>query len=256
MLVQQRHEFILNELDKKGSVTVADISSALSVSAETIRRDLILLETHGKLQRVFGGAVSVELPKHFETLAERFDRNTDLKYELSRYAANLIDEGDTLAIDSGSTAKVFAEVLAERFKALTIITYSNTVFNILKDKFKVILIGGEYIASDDFFGGHIAENMLGQFRFNKAVVFPVAISIKNGVETYTPQTMGLQRVMLSKADRVLVLADSDKFGAYAPMKVFDLSEEHIYVTDSKVNPETVKDFEEKGFVLVMGDGEE
>ncbi len=256
MLVQQRHEFILNELAKKGSVTVADVSTALSVSAETIRRDLILLETHGKLRRVFGGAVPTELPKHFESLQERFDRNTDLKYELSRYAANLIDEGDTVAIDSGSTAKIFAEVLAERFKSLTIITYSNTVFNILKDKFKVILIGGEYIASDDFFGGHIAENTLSQFRFNKAVVFPVAISLENGVETYTAATMGLQKVMLRKADRTLVLADSDKFGAYAPMKSFSLCDEHIYVTDSKINPETVKAFEENGFMLVTGEGEE
>lgn len=246
----------MNKLAEKGSVTVADVSAELSVSAETVRRDLIMLETHGKLRRVFGGAVSAEQPLHFESLEERFDRNTDLKIELSRNAATLIDEGDTVAIDSGSTAKIFAEILAERFKSLTIITYSNTVFNILKDKFKVILIGGEYIESDDFFGGNIAESMLSQFRFNKAVVFPVAISIENGVETYTAATMGLQKVMLRKADRVLVLADSDKFGAYAPMKSFDLSQEHIYVTDGKIDVETKKAFAENGFVLVTGDGEE
>jgi hypothetical protein len=120
---------------------------------------------------------------------------------------------------------------------------------------RVLVATGDNTA-DDFFGGNIAESMLSQFRFNKAVVFPVAISIENGVETYTAATMGLQKVMLRKADRVLVLADSDKFGAYAPMKSFDLSQEHIYVTDGKIDVETKKAFAENGFVLVTGDGEE
>ncbi len=256
MLAQQRHDYIMKELADNGSVTIGDVSAKLGVSAETVRRDLILLETHGKLRRVFGGAVPLELPPHFETLEKRNVRNTDRKIELSRYAAELIDEGDTVAIDSGSTAKEFAAVLAQRFDSLTIITHSNTVFNILKDKFKVILIGGEYMESDDCFGGYIAESTLKKFRFNKAVVFPVAISVENGIETYTFPTVDIQRILIDRADRTLVLADSDKFSTHALVKVCDLSDEHIYVTDSGVDPEIVRSFAENGLVLMHQSQEE
>lgn len=256
MLAEQRHKFILDELAQNKSVTVNGVCAKLGVSAETVRRDLILLETHGKLRRVFGGAVPVELPAHFESLKERFDRNTELKSELSNFAADLIDEGDIVAIDSGSTAKEFALVLSKRFKDLTVVTYSNTVFNILKDKFPVILVGGEYKESDDYFVGHIAENTLKQLRFNKAVVFPVTLSVSGGIETYTLASVSLQQILMERADRTLVLADSDKFGGHALIKVCDLSEEHIYVTDSRVNPDTVKEFAENGLVLVSKEQEE
>ncbi len=69
MLAQQRYDCILSELKSNGSVTVAEISERLGVSAETVRRDLILLETHGKLKRVFGGAVEVENRNHLKTLS-------------------------------------------------------------------------------------------------------------------------------------------------------------------------------------------
>lgn len=250
MLAQQRYDFILDAIKNTGSVTVTDIAAALSVSIETVRRDLIMLETHGKLKRVFGGAVALEGPKHFTSFESRLDQNADLKAELSSYAVKMIDNGDIVAIESGSTAVEMAKILLKSDLDITIITQSNTVFNILKEKFRVILIGGEYYKEDDCFGGMLAEEFLRKFHVNKSFVFPSALSVENGIESYLLTTVSITRALSQIADKVFVLADSDKFGARAMYKSMDLDPEFIYITDSRISDEAKTTFAENGFVLI------
>ena len=134
MLVQQRYKHILEKLEKTGSVVANDIATELSISPETVRRDLIMLETHGKLKRVFGGAVTVNVNNHFTEFESRLNQNTELKAELSRLAIKMIDNCDVIAVESGSTATEMAKLLLETDLDITVITQSNTVFNILKNK--------------------------------------------------------------------------------------------------------------------------
>ncbi len=250
MLAQQRYEYILGELTKTGSVTVNDIAAALSVSIETVRRDLIMLETHGKLKRVFGGAVTIEGPKHFTSFETRLDQNADLKAELSRYAVSMIDNGDIIAIESGSTAVEMSKILLTTDLDITIITQSNTVFNILKEKFHVILIGGEYYKEDDCFGGMLAEEFLRKFHVNKSFAFTSALSLDNGMESYLLATVPISRALTEIADKVFILADSDKLNSRAMYKVMELDPEFIYITDSKVSQEIKSAFNERGLVLI------
>lgn len=250
MLAQERYKYITEQLEVKNSVSVNDIAAALSVSIETVRRDLILLETHGKLKRVFGGAVAVENTQHFSSFESRLDQNTDLKAELSRYAVSLIDNGDIIAMESGSTAVEMAKVLLKSDLDITIITHSNTVFNILKDKFRIVLIGGEYYKEDDCFGGILAEEFLKRFHVNKSFIFPSAVSFENGIESYLLQTMSINRALAEISDRVFVCADSEKLGSRAMFRSLELDSDFIYVTDSKVSEEVKAQFAEKGFVLI------
>lgn len=253
MFAEERYDYILKKLKETGSVTVNDVSAALSVSAETVRRDLILLETHGKLRRVFGGAVVSDRQRALETIAVRLDKNTDLKTELSRYAVRLIDEGDTVAVDSGSTANEFAKVLKANFKELTVVTHSNTVFRILGDKFRVILAGGEYTAYDDCFLGPLTENFLKDFHVDKAVIFPAALSPEHGIESFASGSAAIQRIFISIADQVLVLADSAKIGAHALIKATDMSDDFIYVTDSHIDPSVKRTLSDGGYMVISSD---
>ncbi|MBO5745586.1 MAG: DeoR/GlpR transcriptional regulator [Clostridia bacterium] len=250
MLAQERYKYITEQLEAKNSISVNDIAAALSVSIETVRRDLILLETHGKLKRVFGGAVAVENTQHFSSFESRLDQNTDLKAELSRYAVSMIDNGDTVAIESGSTAVEMAKVLLKSDLDITIITHSNTVFNILKDKFRIVLIGGEYYKEDDCFGGVLAEDFLRRFHVNKSFVFPSAVSFENGIESYLLQTMPIHRALTEISDRVFVCADSEKIGSRAMFKSLELDPEFIYITDSKASDDIKRQFAERGLVLI------
>ena len=250
MLAQQRYDYILGQLKSKGSITATDVASELSVSIETVRRDLIMLETHGKLARVFGGAVHVGATNHFESFETRLDKNADLKAELSRYAVGMIDDGDIIVMESGSTATEMAKILLTSNLNITIITHSNTVFNILKEKFRVVLIGGEYIKEDDCFGGMLAEDFLKKFHVHKAFIFPSAINFEHGIEGFLLNNASIDRVMVDIADRTFVLFDSEKIGTRALYSIMTLNPEFIYITDSKVSDAQRKEFAEKGLVLI------
>ncbi len=114
--------------------------------------------------------------------------------EVAAKAVSLIDDSDTVAVESGSTAVEVAKALLKTDLNITIITHSNTVFNILKTKFKVVLIGGEYMAEDDCFGDILTENFLRKFHVNKALVFPSAISVKHGIESFFLPVVPIERI--------------------------------------------------------------
>ncbi len=250
MLAQARYEYITEQISKIGSVTVNGISSALSVSPETVRRDLIALEAHGKLKRVFGGAVAAEASNRFESLGSRLDTNRDKKAELSRYALGFVNDGDVIAVESGSTAAEFAKALLDSELNIIIITHSDTVFNILKNKFRVVLIGGEYISADDCFGGALAEEFLKKFHANKAFLFPSAISLEHGIEGFIPELQNMQLILSEIADQTFVLADSDKFNTRGMFKVLELKPDFIYITDSNIASDVKKAFSDSGMVLI------
>lgn len=251
MLAQERYNHILKLLKENGSVKVTLLAEQLNTSAETIRRDLIVLETRGRLTRVFGGAVSNEHMMHFETLEKRKDLHTPEKQELSEIAAGLIENGDILAIDAGSTASVFAGVLKVKFSELTVITYSYDVFNILKDKFKVILTGGNYCGEENYFGGPFTVDFLRQMHVNKSIIFVSGVSVEHGVEDFfSSDILTLQKTLLEISDKVMILADSSKIGNRAMLKLCDLSTEHIYISDSGVPEQIREQFTKKGYTLI------
>ena len=144
MFAEERQNAIKAMLEKMGAVTTAHLVREFNVSTETVRRDLLILEEHGALKRVHGGAVKEGGTLVYSDLENRLDLNTDEKRELAEKAAQCISEDDIIMIDSGSTAAVLAEELRRRFKRLTVITYSLDILDILKDckEYTLILCGG------------------------------------------------------------------------------------------------------------------
>jgi len=134
LIAKERQNMILSRLQVNGTVSVTELAELQQVSIETVRRDLLLLEQQGLLQRVYGGAVkSVEM-KAYPDLPHRKEDNREAKLELAETAASLVQEHDVLYIDAGSTAVFFAQALQRRFSQLTVITYSMDVFEILRQK--------------------------------------------------------------------------------------------------------------------------
>ena len=104
MFLNERHNAIVKTIKKGGAVTTASLVKSFKVSIETIRRDLLQLEKEGVLKRVYGGAVDKSGMKAFHSLQKRNEENEDLKRELSKNAADFVNENDVIAIDTGSTA--------------------------------------------------------------------------------------------------------------------------------------------------------
>ena len=144
MLAKERQSEMIKMITAKGAVMTTELVHIFDVSIETIRRDLLELEKQGILQRVHGGAIKIGEMTPIVDLPRRKELDKSNKIELGETAAMLVDEGDIICIDSGSTSIYFAEALKRRLSKLTVITHSLDVFNILteKDGFQVILCAG------------------------------------------------------------------------------------------------------------------
>ena len=150
MLARERHKLILELLKKDGTVRTADLVETMSVSSETVRKDLDFLEQAGQLERVHGGAVPVpkklvaEPMEEYVSLAARNTQHMGEKSRIVHHAAGLIREKQVVALDYGSTSFLMAKELARRFRSLTVITNSvqNALALVKCPDFTIILVGG------------------------------------------------------------------------------------------------------------------
>ena len=254
MFANERHKIITRMLQKDGAVTTSALVKYFDVSIETIRRDLLTMENQGLLQRVHGGAVPELKMKSFHSLEKLNEENESLKKELSKNAADFINENDIIAVDTGSTAIFFAEELLKRFSKVTVITHSVDVLNILggQKEFSVILCGGHFKASENCFYGSLVTDALSRLHADKCFVFPTAVSLKNGICDYTDDLMTIQKAILSISNKAFILADSSKFEKSAMLKLDDMKEEYTYVTDSKLSDSILKLYKENNISIVGG----
>lgn len=252
MFASERHNAIYQYLETHGSVSTKELEQMFQVSLETIRRDLMTMEAGGMLQRVHGGAMRAGGLRPFRDLKTRLQSNNESKRELCRNAMDLICDGDILAVDSGSTAVVFAEMLRDTFHSLTVITHSLDVFNILRQKedFRLILCGGHYFAKENAFYGPLCMEAINRLQVQKAFVFPSAISLHHGLCDNWEELLPQQQAYLRQSDSVFVLADSSKFECRQLLKIDDMSEAYTYVTDSGLS-EALRETYQKNHLRVI-----
>lgn len=255
MLTSARRAEIAKMVKEESAVTVAKLLERFDVSAETIRKDLLYLEKNNALVRVHGGAVQPQHAQPFREFTLRLDEHRAEKRALSRLAAKLVAEYDSIAIDAGTTSIEFAEELMKRFHSLTVVTYSMDVFERLHayKNFTVILCGGTYLEKERSFYGAFAHKVLEDIHVRKVFICPSAVSMKKGVYDYEPQILTLQKLLMENSDEVIVLADSSKYEKTALYKVCDVKEQYIFVTDTAL-PEGVKQlYKENGTKLITND---
>lgn len=255
MLAENRRDEIAQLIQVHGAVTTSDMVNRFNVSIETIRRDFLLMEEQGLLKRVHGGAVAERKMKSFNSLDQRNKEFSDEKRKLSYTATAFIEEGDIIAIDSGSTAIYFAEALREKFSRLTVVTHSLDVFNILchNRQFKTILCGGHFLREENSFYGSLVLDSLRNIHVQKSFIFPSAVSVDFGICDYNENLYPIQKEMTSCAEQVFVLADSSKFEKRALLKVSDMKKEYIYITDSKLPDGLVKLYKENEINVYKGE---
>ena len=243
-------------LEEKGAVKTSFLVEKFGVSLETVRRDFLAMEEEGLLKKVHGGAIAISSMKPFFSFEQRREDFLDLKYELSDFACNFVCEGDIIGIDSGTTGIVFAEKLCEKFKKLTVITYSLEIFNILSinSDFSVILCGGSFDKNEKSFYGNLALETFGNLHIQKAFVVPSAVSLEFGIGDYQEHFIQMQKKLISISNEVFFLADSSKFEKNALIKLSDLSTEFTFITDSALSNEIKEIYVENGINIYNGYG--
>ncbi|MBJ6361799.1 DeoR/GlpR family DNA-binding transcription regulator [Paenibacillus sp. GCM10012307] len=234
---EERKRVITEQLRLEGQVKVTELSLRLTISEETVRRDLVVLEREGIARRVYGGAVLLKPLSYEPPYLQRQQVRAEEKARIGRAAAELIESGDTISIDVGTTTLELAKAIAGR-ERLTILTNSVAVAYHLMEavssgKFsgKIIVIGGELNPEQQSISGPLAEGAISQFRVDKAFISVGGISLERGISDYDLDEAVMSRRMMESANQTIVLADDSKLDKEAFTEVAPLHKANFIVSN-------------------------
>ena len=166
-MIENRNTFILQKINEEGKVSITELANELNVSEMTIRRDLMELEAEHLLKRVYGGAISASGRSYEPPLMIRSESEIEAKVNIGKFAASLVEDGDSLAIDIGSTTYEVAKNLTAK-KNLTIITPGLYIANLFLNKpdIRTILPGGIIRHGEGSLTGQLTTQAFSSLRFN------------------------------------------------------------------------------------------
>ena len=252
MIREKRQSFILELIQREKLVTIQELSDQLGVSYMTISRDLDELQTQGRLQRIRGGAVSIKeanelIPHPSHIYDPENDPNYLKKLSIGKYtAACLVEDGDTITIEAGSTATSVVSFLQQT--NLTILTNGLHAAMVVAPKVQStnLICSGGILSQMGAFVGPQAEDFFSKFRVKKAFFGARGLTIRDGFTDPTPLYTGLKNAMKKNAEKVIMLLDSSKFGVRSLVPVMSLEEVDTIVTDTGAPVEMVADLREMG----------
>jgi DeoR/GlpR family transcriptional regulator of sugar metabolism len=254
MLGQERRLHLLEMVRVRGFASLPELAEAFSVSESTVRRDVDLLEQQGAASRIHGGVLytgtSPKLP-HFEA---RQQAGWEQKRAIARKAVELVEDGDTVLLDGGSTTYEVARLLVGR--PLHVVTNSLPVANLLSSNSRsdLVWIGGNVCPRTGLALGPYADKMLSVIRVRKTILSVAAVN-HEGFFNNNLLLVDTERAMMQAADEVIVVADSSKFGHRSLTHLCGLDAVNYLVVDQGIADAWRTTLESAGVrVLVAGEG--
>lgn len=226
-------------LETKDFLDLVTLCRELDASESSVRRDLDILEGERVLRRVYGGAVPVpQAGNSAFNFAEESVRHSEEKSRIARVAAGLIDDGQTVILDGGSTVAAVARELAA--KSLHIITNSLPIAESLESarNIELTLTGGYLDPRFRVMLGPLCEQMLSAIRAD-AVIMGIGSVTESGFSNNNTLVVGSEQKMIQIAGRVIIVADRTKFGRGGMFPVAPLSAAHTVVSDRDLVAEYV-----------------
>lgn len=251
--ITERHQLILQELKKTGTVNIVELSDLMQVSGVTIRKDLKILEDKGLLFRTHGGG-SLHNPYAMERpINEKQFINAEEKQHIAKAASELIQQNDSIMIGSGTTVFELARCLYTA-KQITVITPAVKVALELSNRpnVEVLQLGGLIRQNSSSVAGSYAEYILANISCGILFIGVDGIDLDFGLSISNLTEAGLNQKMISTAQTVAVLADHTKFGKRGIAKICELDQIHYIVTDQHTSADTIKSLEERGIKVLTG----
>src|SRR5664280_520333 len=251
MKAAERQLRIRQMLEAKDFLDLETLCRELDASESSVRRDLAVLEAESVLKRVYGGAVPVHQSGNgtFD-FAEESARLSDEKGRIGRLTAGLIEDGQTVILDGGSTVAAVARELA--VKSLHIVTNSLPIAEALESRrnIELTLTGGYLDPRIRVMLGPLCEQMLGLIRADVVIMGIGSIS-DAGFSNNNTLVVGSEQKMIAIANKLIIVADHTKFGRSAMIPVVQLEEADIVVSDSELAPEYAELLRGKGVELLL-----
>ena len=248
-----RFEKILEHLKSEGRANFSDLAEINGVSVDTVRRDLAEMEEKGLVRRIRGGAVICEDDPVKKSFGIRSELHHDEKIELCRGLEGIITDGQTVALNNGTTNMEAAKFLCKNYERLNIITNSLEVLGYMleKKKFSIIVPGGLVdVREKSLYGAH-CESDIRNYNIDVALLAVNAVSSQKGITDFRFNEVGIINAMMAGAAKKYVLADSSKFETVSCVNICRLDKVDGFLTDKYIDEKTARLYENLGCKLLI-----
>ena len=214
MFFVERYEKIIELLEKKGRVTVKELSQTFNVTEDCIRKDLRELENRGNLKRVYGGAMIQRNHSDIKPLDERKNINIDAKRSAALRAVDLIEEGDIIFLDVSTTNLEMAKILNKMDIKVTVVSNMLEIILELRKNptIRTISIGGEFNKEVGAIVGAAANRYISEFTFDKAFIGVCGVNMDTGnISTLDLEDGNTKKTIIKCSNKSYVLMENEKF---------------------------------------------
>ncbi len=251
MYAAERHQEIARLARRDGRVDVTALAELLGVTTETVRRDLTVLERHGLVRRVHGGALPVERLRFEPGVAERTETMTAEKERIAKAALRDLPDGGAVLLDAGTTTARLAESMPDD-RELTVVTNALPIALSLtaRPRLTVLTVGGRVRGRTLAHVDRWALRSLAEITVDVAFMATNGISLEHGLTTPDPAEATVKEAMIAAARRVVLLADRTKVGNDQLCRFGELHQVDVFITDSGLDDATAAAFEAEGIEVV------
>ena len=233
MLYKERTDVILQQLQLKGSIKVADLVRILGVSPDTVRRDLKSLEENGQLKYMHGGACLPDTSLAFSSFSGREIINIDEKRVVAIKAMEYIVPGSVIVLNSGTTNVIVAQEIIKRFSDLTVITNNISAAMVLMQNkgIRTIVLGGTLNAFEHSTYGSVCEREMEKYHPDLCFLSINSIDYMAGYTDFRYEEMGIMQIMAEKSKLVVAVMDHSKLGRKSNKEALEKASIDILLMD-------------------------
>lgn len=253
ILRQERYERIIQLVKEKGIISTDELCSILNASKATVRRDITALDAEKQIKKTHGGAMVLTKPSTQELpISLRRFMQKEEKARIAAAALELINDGDTIFLDSGSTTFELAARLSA-FKYLTVLTNDIDIAGEVAHNSEndLIVAGGRLKKSTATLMGMFTEQMLKELHVDKAFLAADAVNLESGYMDYNTDEIPIKRIMIRNSRQRIMLCDHSKFQNAAFMSICSIQAIDLTITGKEINAEIAKKMIEASAIVKM-----
>ncbi|KGN01196.1 DeoR faimly transcriptional regulator [Clostridium novyi A str. 4570] len=250
MIPAQRENYIIEKLSETGTIKVEDLASELGVSLMTIRRDLDRLQDKGVLYRSHGGAVLRSVYPIEQSYDVKKISNIDAKNKIASAALELINEGDTIFLDAGTTTLELAKLLKTK-KNLTVITDDLKIaLELYKSNVETYIVGGRVQKDTACIIGPTAEDFIKNIKVNLCFLGTSSITSDGYLSTPTFEKAYLKREVVRASSYSVLMVDSSKFKRESFVNILSIKEINCIITNKQFDEGEIRSLEEENIRII------
>ncbi|MBE0409190.1 MAG: DeoR/GlpR transcriptional regulator [Anaerolineales bacterium] len=252
LIPAQRHEKIQEFLALHKVVTTTDLCSLLHISEATVRRDLECLEKKGIIERTHGGAILSQRLRLEPQYNQRAQQHQEEKRLIGQAAAALVEPGDIIFVNSGTTTTEFIHHIREKTDITVITNNLNACHDLSEINFELIFLGGTFQPRSISVAGHITLENIRQINASKAFIGVDGLSLKYGCTVPSEPEVGVVRRMIERAQGpVTVLADYSKWGVVSNFEIATIDQIERLITDENFDPRAKSTLESRSIDVIL-----